>query len=117
MKFLVDAQLSRRLAQQLRQAGVEATHTYDLPLGNCTPDAVLNELSVNEQFVVVTKDADFVNSFHLHRKPWKLLLGSTGNIKNVDLDAILLAHIVWIAKEFETQDFIEINRTNVIVHS
>jgi predicted nuclease of predicted toxin-antitoxin system len=34
MKFLIDAQLPRRLAHQLRTAGFEAIHTLDLPQGN-----------------------------------------------------------------------------------
>ncbi|MEP7274591.1 MAG: DUF5615 family PIN-like protein [Acidobacteriota bacterium] len=34
MKFLVDAQLSRRLAGLLRMAGHDAIHTVELPLGN-----------------------------------------------------------------------------------
>jgi predicted nuclease of predicted toxin-antitoxin system len=76
MKFLVDAQLPRRLVHLLREAGFEAIHTLDLPLGNRTPDAAINELSIREEYVVVTKDADFVNSFLLNRKPYKLLLVS-----------------------------------------
>jgi predicted nuclease of predicted toxin-antitoxin system len=38
MRFLIDAQLPRRLAAQLRQAGFEVTHTLDLPEGNRTTD-------------------------------------------------------------------------------
>jgi predicted nuclease of predicted toxin-antitoxin system len=34
MKFLIDAQLPRRLAAELKQAGFEATHTLELPDGN-----------------------------------------------------------------------------------
>jgi hypothetical protein len=34
MKFLVDAQLPRRLIPRLQEAGHEAIHTLDLPLGN-----------------------------------------------------------------------------------
>jgi predicted nuclease of predicted toxin-antitoxin system len=34
MKFLVDAQLPRRLAQWLQAEGHEAVHTRDLPKGN-----------------------------------------------------------------------------------
>lgn len=49
MKFLVDAQLPRRLAVRLSQAGLEAIHTLDLPDGNRTPDRLINELSINEQ--------------------------------------------------------------------
>jgi predicted nuclease of predicted toxin-antitoxin system len=36
MKFLINAQLPRRLAHQLRAAGLETTHTLDLPEGNRT---------------------------------------------------------------------------------
>jgi predicted nuclease of predicted toxin-antitoxin system len=65
MRFLVDAQLPRRLAEHLRQAGLSAIHTLDLPDRNRTTDLVINELSVKEQYVVVTKDSDFVESFLL----------------------------------------------------
>jgi predicted nuclease of predicted toxin-antitoxin system len=41
MKFLIDAQLPRRLAHQLRAAGLETTHTLDLPDGNRTTDLAL----------------------------------------------------------------------------
>ncbi|MBI3650965.1 MAG: DUF5615 family PIN-like protein [Acidobacteria bacterium] len=34
MKFLVDAQLPRRLANKLREFGHESLHTLDLPNGN-----------------------------------------------------------------------------------
>jgi len=74
MKFLFDAQLPRRLVRRFREAGFESIHTLDLPLGNSTPDKEITALSVREQYVVVTKDADFVNSFHLRREPYKLLL-------------------------------------------
>ena len=72
MKFLVDAQLPWRLVSRLREAGHEAVHTLDLPLANRTPDSIINELSVREGYVVVTKDADFVNSFLLQGRPHKL---------------------------------------------
>jgi predicted nuclease of predicted toxin-antitoxin system len=42
MKFLVDAQLPRRLAALLQQAGHDTIHTLDLPLGNRTTDTVIN---------------------------------------------------------------------------
>ena len=41
MKFLVDAQLPRRFASWLKEAGHDALHTLDLPKKNLTPD---NEL-------------------------------------------------------------------------
>jgi predicted nuclease of predicted toxin-antitoxin system len=117
MKFLVDAQLPRRLVALLVQAGHDAIHTLDLPLGNRTTDAVINQLSLGVQRVVVTKDADFVDSFLLRQEPWKLLLVSTGNIRNAELIALFLANIEKITEGFDAFDFIEINQTELIFHS
>lgn len=117
MKLLIDAQLPRRLVKLFREAGFEAIHTLDLPLGNGTPDSEINALSIREHYVVVTKDADFVNSFHLHRQPYKLLLVSTGNIKNAELETLLLANMVTIAEGFDVFDFIEINLNKVVFHA
>ena len=116
MKFLIDAQLPRRLAIVLRTGGFEASHTLDLPNGNRTTDQALIEFSNAEQAVVVTKDADFVQSFVLRREPWKLLLVSTGNIGNNELLNIFHLNIRQVSDLFETYDFVELNRTSVICH-
>jgi len=59
MKFLVDAHLPPSLCALLRAAGHEAVHTSRLPARNRTPDRIINDLSVRDQRVVVTKDTDF----------------------------------------------------------
>lgn len=117
MKFLIDAQLPRRLISQLRAAGHAVIHTLDLPLGNSTPDSVINDLSISEGYVVITKDADFVNSFLLNQKPHKLLLVSTGNIRNSELESLLISNLENIAGNFDAFDFIEINREMIIFHA
>ena len=66
MNFLVDAQLPRRMTTWLTAAGCDAVHTLDLPDGNRTTDAQINDVADREQRVVVTKDADFVDA-HLVR--------------------------------------------------
>jgi predicted nuclease of predicted toxin-antitoxin system len=116
MKFLLDAQLPRRLAVRLQAAEHDAIHTLDLPPGNRTSDSIINEISSNEDRVVVTKDADFVNSFLIARRPYKLLLISTGNIKNNELEIILLGNIKAIVESFISPDFIEISRTSFMAH-
>ena len=116
MKFLIDAQLPRRLAHQLRTAGYETVHTLDLPQGNRTADQALITFSLTEQCVVITKDSDFVESFLLKREPWKLLLVSTGNIANDELLRLFQLNIDQLAESFGTFDFIELNRTSVICH-
>lgn len=116
MKFLVDAQLPRRLVAQLRQAGHDAIHTLDLPDGNRTTDRIINGLSNKDQYVVVTKDSDFVESFFIRREPWKLLLISTGNISNVRLEALFASTITKAVEGFDAFDFIEMERANLIFH-
>ncbi|MBY0502849.1 MAG: DUF5615 family PIN-like protein [Bryobacteraceae bacterium] len=117
MKLIVDAQLPRQLARQLREAGFDALHTLDLPLSNRTPDTVINELSLQERRIVVTKDADFVHSFLLRQAPWKLLLVSTGNISNRELSALFLANLANLEEGFETCAFIEVNSAGIVYHS
>ncbi len=116
MNFLVDAQLPRRLARSLRAVGHDALHTLDLPDGNRTKDHAINELSIREQRVVITKDDDFVASFHLARRPYKLLLISTGNIRNFELENLLISNLSQIVRAFAEHDFVELTRTTLIIH-
>lgn len=118
MKFLVDAQLPRRLATWLSATGFDAVHTLDLPLGNATTDAFVNDISTGERRIVITKDADFVDSFLLHKKPYKLLLISTGNIRNNELEALFQANIEKLKEAFEMGfEFVELNQTAIVIHS
>jgi predicted nuclease of predicted toxin-antitoxin system len=66
--------------------------------------------------VVVTKDADFVNSFLLQGRPHKLLLISTGNIRNSELEALLMSNLESIAGHFDSFAFIELSRHALIFH-
>lgn len=116
MKFLVDAQLPRRLTRWLQTAGYNAIHTLDLPTGNKTTDEAINDLSLQDNYVVITKDADFVSSFILQGKPYKLLLVSTGNITNQQLELLFQQNIQQIADLFKTHKFIELDRSSITIH-
>jgi predicted nuclease of predicted toxin-antitoxin system len=91
-------------------------HTLDLSTGNRTPDWRINEISVEELRVVITKDADFVNSFLLTGVPYKLLLVSTGNIGNGTLMALFEKNISAVVKALEAYDYVEITPTLLIEH-
>jgi predicted nuclease of predicted toxin-antitoxin system len=116
MKFLVDAQLPQRLARGINAAGHDAIHTLDLPKGNRTTDSQIKMLSEKDQRVVVTKDADFVNSFLLAGRPYKLLLISTGNITNVELETLFTPQLAAIVEAFENHSFVELSREALIIH-
>ncbi|MCU0521764.1 MAG: DUF5615 family PIN-like protein [Anaerolineae bacterium] len=116
MNFLVDAQLPRRLARRLREANHDAVHTLDLPNGNRSTDAEICEISARDQRIVITKDADFVSSFLLSHRPYKLLLISVGNIRNADLETLFVRQIPANAVAFAAHDYIELNRSVLVVH-
>jgi predicted nuclease of predicted toxin-antitoxin system len=116
VKFIVDAHLPRRLAVHLRRSGHDAIHTSDLPDKNRTTDSEINRLAEMEGRVVVTKDADFVSSFVLWRRPGKLLLVSTGNITNAELDAMLSDHLYEIESAFLSYSYVELRRDSLVLH-
>lgn len=113
MKFVVDAHLPPGLCALLRAAGHDAIHTSQLTAQNRTPDEILNELSLREQRVVVTKDSDFYHSHLLHGKPWKLLLVRTGNIRTRNLKALFQTHLSSILSALEQNSLVELDRQKV----
>jgi len=115
MMFLVDAQLPRRMVDWLKAGGCDVVHTFDLPGGNRTTDEGVIEIADREQRVVVTKDADFVNSHLLNAKPAKLLLISTGNISNRELESLTVPLVPDLVREFAVHSFLELGRQGIII--
>lgn len=117
LRVLVDAQLPKQLAQFLVfRAGYDSLHTLDLPAANHTQDGFINQFSLAEKRVVITKDADFVNSFLLHGQPYKLLLVSTGNIKTVDLLELFGQFLPQLTRVLTHHSYVEMSRTMLTVH-
>jgi predicted nuclease of predicted toxin-antitoxin system len=112
MNFLVDAHLPPSLCALLRAAGHDALHTRQLTARNRTPDEILNELSLREHRVVVSKDSDFYHSHLLHGKPWKLLV-RTGNIRARDLKSLFQTHLSAIGAALEKNSLVELDRQKV----
>lgn len=116
MKFLVDAQLPIRLARFLQNSGYDTVHTRDLPQQNLTPDTVINDLSTQQQRIVITKDTDFVESFLLQQRPHKLLLITTGNIQNSELEFLVSKYLQQLVNLFQQHSYIELSRNSIIIH-
>jgi len=108
MKFLINAHLPRRIVKRLVALGHDATHTLDLPRGNRTADSYINSLCIREQRVLITKDGDFVDSFVLRREPHKLLLISTGNISNSELEELFFGQLDRIVAGFDEYSYLEL---------
>ena len=116
MKFLVDAQLPRRVCAWLRDSGHDATHTLDLPKGNRTTDVELIDIADHENRVVITKDVDFVQSFFVLGRPRRLLLIATGNVSNAVLAQTLKTSLPQVTLALETACFVELGCNNLTVH-
>lgn len=116
MKFLVDAQLPRRFCVWLVEAGHDALHTLDLPQGNRTSDNEILDVAESEQRIVVTKDDDFVQSYLINGRPQGLLLVSTGNISNDELERIVRGHVDEIVEAFAAATYVELGRESLTIH-
>jgi len=103
------------MCQWLTGTGCSGTHTLDLPARNRTSDRELTAFADQDGAAVATKDSDFVDSHLLQGRPAKLLLISTGNITNDDLEALILPLLNDIVREFQSANFIELNRAGLIV--
>ncbi len=116
MKFIVDAQLPRRLAAEINALGGDAVHTLDLPDGNQTTDAAIVELAAAEGRVVITKDSDFVDSLLLRGEPGKLLFVTTGNISNSALVHLVRANWSQIESMLSQGVYVELGRNTLTLH-
>ncbi|MEK6750994.1 MAG: DUF5615 family PIN-like protein [Chloroflexota bacterium] len=117
MNFLIDANLPRRLARIFQERSHNAVHTLDLPEGNATADAALLEYADENNCTITTKDSDFSTSFWLQNRPNKLLLISTGNIRNAELETLLIANFDQLISALIENRYVELTREHVIVHA
>jgi predicted nuclease of predicted toxin-antitoxin system len=82
MKFVVDAQLPYGLKLFLKDNGFDPIHTDDMSNMERTSEVEILKIAALENRIVITKDKDFLDSHLLFEKPKKLILITSGNIKN-----------------------------------
>jgi predicted nuclease of predicted toxin-antitoxin system len=116
MKFLLDAQLPKKLSLFLIYKGHDSLHTLDLPHKNRSKDSELNTLSIDEKRVLVSKDMDFVESLLISNKPYKLLYVNTGNIHNKQLEELFIVNLKKLVEALENHRFVELTSESIIVH-
>lgn len=116
MKYLIDAQLPKRLCLLMQELGYDSIHTLDLENKNRTKDCDINTLSLIEQRVVISKDSDFIDSLLISEKPYKLLHVATGNISNNDLLSLFLKNTHKMDEMLNSVRFIELNPKTIIIH-
>jgi len=83
VKCLVDHQLPPALARFLTARGVESWHVTDFGLAE-TEDARIWEFAVGGDYVLISKDQDFLN-FALKSKSTRLIWVRLGNCRKTAL--------------------------------
>lgn len=74
---------------------------------------MINQVSVNEERIVVSKDSDFFYSHLVLGRPWKLVIVKTGNISTQDLCAIFERHVSELETALTQHSLVEIDRIEV----
>lgn len=114
MKFIVDAQLPTALANFLSSRNFDAIHTLDLPRQNASSDEEINEISLNENRIVISKDSDFYDRYTRTKEPYKLLFVKTGNISTRNLIEIFDKNLLLIVNELNNHSVVELHKDSLI---
>ena len=114
MKFIIDAQLPRRLSTFLIEKGFDSIHTLDLPKKNKTSDSEINKISLEQERILISKDSDFYNSYFQKVEPFKLIYLTTGNITTNELIGIFDKNYDKIFEEIQLNYVVEISKTSII---
>lgn len=118
MRFLVDANLSPRLIPLLVEAGHEATHVFDLGLGQASDEIIMARAHA-EQRVVVTADTDFVTMLALTGAslPSVVLVRRATGRRTHQLAALLIANVGPLEAEVEEGCIVVVEADRVRVRS
>ncbi|MFN3840593.1 MAG: DUF5615 family PIN-like protein [Cyclobacteriaceae bacterium] len=114
MKFILDAQLPSDLIPIFKEHHCDCVHVISLPNKDRSKDTEIRDFADLDGRIVVTKDFDFYHSHMSIQRPGKLLLITTGNIKNKQLITLLQRNLTSILKAFETCHFVELSNTELI---
>ena len=100
----------------LNNRGFDAVHTDDLPDKERTSDEQIRKISIQENRIVITKDSDFLDSHYIKNIPKRLILISTGNIRNKELFRLFADNLHQIVEMLATCNCVEMDNTNIIGH-
>ncbi len=117
MKAICDVHIAFKVMYFLQKNGVEAKHINRLMDSYFTIDRDICDFADRGDYVVITKDSDFLDSFLLMNSPKKLLKINLGNISTSRLISILEENMSYLKEFFEKNDgCIEIYEDRIFTH-
>ena len=114
MKFLIDAQLPIELKEILEEFDCNCIHVKSLPNGDKSSDIEIRKIADTEDRIVISKDFDFYYSHAGINSPKKLLIVTTGNIRNKILLDLFKKNFGSIRIAFKSCSLVEISNAEVI---
>ncbi len=118
MRFLLDSNLSPRVATLMRAAGIAAEHVREHGLQS-EPDVVILAFARDNGFVVVSEDTDFGELLACERAttPSLVLLRTNGPLTPDEHAALLLANLPTVYSELSRGAVVVVGRTRLRVRS
>jgi predicted nuclease of predicted toxin-antitoxin system len=89
MKFLCDVHIPYKVQKFFAAEGFVAFHVNELPEKWHTSDKMICHFADEEDCIVITKDADFVDFYFVRLSPKKLIKINLGNIATAELITLL----------------------------
>jgi len=92
MKLLLDANISWRLAQKLKQHFTDCLHVDFIGLSVPPSDTEIWNFALTNNCIILTNDEDFLNLVNIKGFPPKIILLKTGNQSNSYIEDIIIKH-------------------------
>jgi predicted nuclease of predicted toxin-antitoxin system len=105
VKFLCDVHIPIKLVKHLQSNGFETIHVNNILQGSRTSDNEIANYADKNGFIVISKDADFKNSYLLKKCPQKLIRIGLGNISNEALISLFENNLKVIFKLSQRASF------------
>ena len=117
MKFICDVHIPIRLSKFLANHAEESVHVNQILIGSSTPDGVICQYADQHNYIVITKDTDFRNTYFLKKTPRKLIRICLGNSTTDDLITLFERQIVLIQKlDREDSFYLEISAETMLIY-
>lgn len=106
MRFLCDVHISYKVKRFLLTCGHHATHVNELPQKSETDDLVICRYTDEEDSILITKDADFVDFYFIKQSPKRILKINLGNVATRELIQMISRILPVVEKLLQRQRFL-----------
>ncbi len=103
MKLLFDEHLSYKLVNRIKDIFPESKHVNDVGLQTAT-DKMIWEYAKTKDFIIVTKDSDFIDIADIFGHPPFMIWIRSGNAKVNDIEYLIRKHTIRIISIFENNE-------------